>query len=180
MCKAEKAKGKPKQFQKTSIKPRHKYISNPLLSYYSVLVPWLKVSQGLNPPKPQKSFSLSNLSSDSKSEAFFFSGLSSLDLLCALPSWDFVSCNLVSMAFRLSRIGADILLAGQLQDPVQQIYNESTFFQRGISPPPKCLHILSYPKILQLIHPRVRKNTFTGQRRTHKLNRCCYASCWYQ
>lgn len=119
--------------------------------------------------KPQKSFSLSNLSTDFKSEAFFFSGLSSLDLLCALPSWDFVSCNLVSMAFRLSRIGADILLAGQLQDPVQQIYIDSTFVQHVISG----LHILSCPKILQLIHPRVRKNTFTGQRRTHKRNRCC-------
>lgn len=68
------------------------------------------------------------------------------------------------MAFRLSRIGADILLAGQLQDAVQQIYIDSTFVQHVISG----LHILSYPKTLQLIHPRARKNTFTGQRRTHK------------
>lgn len=133
-----KAGGKDRLFQINNIK-KWIILQQFIAIWFRVLVPWLKLSQRLDPLNPPEVFFfLSNLSTDSKSEAFFFLGLSSLDLTWALPSWDFVSCNLVSMAFRLSRIGADILLAGQLQVPVQQIYTESTHITlpiRCYSPP---------------------------------------------
>lgn len=58
----------------------------------------------------------------------------------------------MSRAFRLSRTGADILLAGQLQVPIQQIYTETTFFQHVI------FQMSSHPLLPQTIAAHTHKS----------------------
>lgn len=130
----------------------------------------MKLSQILNQLRTQKRFPVSNLSTDSESGAFFFSALSSLDSLsCALRSWDLVSCKLASIAFTMSRTGADSLLAGQLQVPVQQTFNIylTCHFKLSFC---TTLHPMSLwiSKILELIHTKLGINTCSQiQEHTH-------------
>lgn len=92
-----------------------------------MLVFWL---QEALPKDTPEMFCVSNLSRFPDSETFFFTAPSSLGLLsCGLRGWDLFSSNLVSKVFVLSRIGADIFLAGQSQAEVQEM---CTYSQRGV------------------------------------------------
>lgn len=122
-----------------------------------------KPSKKIHPLKALEKLCVSNLSTVSDSETFFFAAFSSLDLLsCVLRSWGLVPCNLVSMAFTLSRIGADIFLAEQSGVSFQEICT-------GVQHFPKHVFLITLHHITSHIFPNFH-NTEAHTDNTQDLN----------